>query len=56
MFYQKDAGETLAQLAAVEDANRGQGRERALMAARDFVYKGELAQKIVSFYQSPEAF
>ncbi|MEE2926758.1 MAG: gamma-glutamyltransferase family protein [Chloroflexota bacterium] len=52
MFYQKDAADTLAQLVAVEDANRAQGREGALMAARDFVYKGELAQKIVSFYQS----
>ena len=52
MFYQKDAAETLAQLVAVEDTNRSQGREGALLAARDFVYKGELAQKIVSFYQS----
>ena len=52
MFYQKDAAETLAQLVAVEDANRERGRESALTAARDFVYKGELAQKIVSFYQA----
>ncbi len=52
MFYQRDAAETLSQIVAVEDANRGQEREGALTAARDFVYKGELAQKIVSFYQA----
>jgi len=52
MFYQKDAAETLAKLAAVEDSNRALGREGALLAARDFVYKGELAQTIVSFYQA----
>ena len=52
IFYQKDAAETLARLAAVEESSRSQGREGALMAARDFVYKGELAQTIVSFYQS----
>ena len=52
MFFQKDAAATLTQIVAVEDAHRAQGREGALMAARDFVYKGELARRIVSFYQS----
>ena len=52
IFYQRDAAETLSQIAGVEDANRGKGREGALTAARDFVYKGALAQKIVSFYQA----
>ena len=52
MFFQKDEAATLRQIVAVEEAHRAQGREAALMAARDFVYKGELAEKIVSFYQS----
>ncbi len=52
MFFQKDAAATLRRIVALEDANLAQGRERALMAARDYVYKGELAEKIVSFYKS----
>ena len=49
LFYQKDLAATLRQIAAVEEAHRSQGREQALQAARDFVYKGELAEKIVAF-------
>ena len=52
MFFQKDAAKTLGQIAAVEDDQRSRGREAAITAARDFVYKGELAEKIVSFYQA----
>ena len=52
MFFQKDAAKTLGQIAAVEDDHRSQGREAAITAARDLVYKGELAEKIVSFYQA----
>jgi gamma-glutamyltranspeptidase/glutathione hydrolase len=49
IFYQKDLAATLRQLVAVEEAHRAQGREQALQAARDVVYKGELAEKIVAF-------
>jgi len=49
LFYQKDLAETLRQLVAIEDAHRGKGRIRALQAARDFVYTGELARRIVDF-------
>ena len=52
MFYQKDLASTLAQIAGVEEASRSRGREGALMAARDFVYKGELAERIASFCQA----
>jgi gamma-glutamyltranspeptidase/glutathione hydrolase len=51
MFYQKDLAATLGWIAGVEEANRSQGREAALMAARDLVYKGELGEKIASFCQ-----
>lgn len=51
MFYQKDLAKTLGQVAAAEDAHRSEGREQALKAARDFVYKGELAKKIVDYCQ-----
>lgn len=52
MFYQKDLAATLRQLVAIEEAHRTAGRLRALQAARDWVYKGELAEKIVSFCQA----
>src|SRR5262249_41666125 len=52
MFYQKDLAATLGQLVAVEEAHRGQGRLQALQAARDVVYKGDLAEKIVAFCQA----
>jgi gamma-glutamyltranspeptidase / glutathione hydrolase len=52
MFYQKDLAATLRQLVAVEESHRAQGREQALQAARDVVYKGELAEKIVAFCQA----
>ena len=52
MFFQKDLASTLHKIVAVEDSHRAQGREEALTAARDFVYKGELAEKIVSYLQA----
>ena len=51
MFFQKDLAATLGKIVAVEEAHRSLGRERALLEARDFIYKGELAEKIVSFCQ-----
>ena len=52
MFYQKDLAATLRQLVAVEEAHGSHGREQALQAARDEVYTGELAEKIVAFCQA----
>jgi gamma-glutamyltranspeptidase/glutathione hydrolase len=52
LFYQKDLAATLRHLVAVEAAHRAQGREQALQAARDVVYQGELAEKIVAFCQA----
>jgi gamma-glutamyltranspeptidase/glutathione hydrolase len=52
LFYQRDLAATLRQLVAVEEAHRARGRERALQAARDEVYKGKLAEKIVAFCQA----
>jgi gamma-glutamyltranspeptidase/glutathione hydrolase len=52
LFYQKDLAATLRQIVAAEEAHGAQGREQALQAARDFVYKGELAEKIVAFCQA----
>jgi gamma-glutamyltranspeptidase/glutathione hydrolase len=52
MFYQKDLAATLRRLVAVEESHRSQGREQALQAARDVIYKGELAEKIVTFCQA----
>lgn len=52
LFVQKDWAATLRRIVAVEEAHRSQGREQALQAARDVVYKGELAEKIVAFCQA----
>lgn len=52
MFYQKDLAATWRRLVVVEESHRAQGREQALQAARDIIYKGELAEKIVAFCQA----
>ena len=52
MLYQKDLAATLRRLVAIEESHRADGRLRALQAARDEVYKGELAEKIVAFCQA----
>ncbi|MGE3536776.1 MAG: gamma-glutamyltransferase family protein [Candidatus Tectimicrobiota bacterium] len=49
MFYQQDLASTLRAIAAVEERHRADGRVQALQAARDYVYKGELAEKIVAY-------
>ena len=51
MFYQKDLAATLSNVAAVENSNRGKGREAALQAARDYVFTGELGRKIAAYNQ-----
>ena len=56
MIYQKDVAATLRRLASIEEAHQGHGREAAMMAARDFVYKGELAEAMVSLCQSQGGF
>lgn len=52
LFFQKDLAATLRRIVAVEEAHRARGREAALQAARDYIYKGELAEKIVAFCQA----
>lgn len=48
---QKDLARTFRRLIEVERDHAGQGREAALQAARDFFYKGEIAEEMVSFIQ-----
>lgn len=52
LFVQKDLAATLRQLVAAEEAHSRYGRVAALQAARDVVYKGALAEKIVAFCQA----
>lgn len=52
LFYQKDLAATLAQLVDVERKNKSKGREGALQAAREVVYTGDLARRIVDFCRS----
>ena len=47
---------TFRRLIEVERDHAGQGRESALQAARDFFYKGEIAEEIVNFVQSEGGF
>ncbi len=51
LFVQADLGGTLQYLADVEKANKRKGRRRALRAARDAFYKGDVAAAIVKYHQ-----
>ncbi len=51
LFVQAELGKTLQYLADVEKANRRKGRRRALRAARDAFYKGDIAAAIVKYHQ-----
>ncbi len=50
-FVQKDLARTFKRLIEVEQDNAASGRERAIRAARDFFYKGEIAEEIATFMQ-----
>ena len=51
ILVQKDLARTFRRLIEVERDHSGQGREAALQTARDFFYKGEIAEEMVSFIQ-----
>ena len=51
ILVQKDLARTFQRLIQVERDHAGQGREAALLAARDFFYTGEIAEEIVRFVQ-----
>ena len=56
ILVQKDLARTFRRLIQVERDHAGQGREAGLQAARDFFYKGEIAEEIVRFVQSEGGF
>ena len=49
---QKDLAHSFKRLIEAEKKNASLGREGAIQAARDFFYKGEIAQEIVDFHQA----
>jgi len=49
IFVQKDLARTLQRIVDVENKNKKKGRTAAMMAARDFFYKGEIAKELVKF-------
>ncbi len=51
LFYQKDLAATLWEIVGEEHTHRASGRLEGLQAARDFIYKGPLAEKIVAYTQ-----
>ena len=51
ILIQGDLARTFRRLIQVERDNNGQGREAALQAARDFFYRGDIAQEMVTFCQ-----
>ncbi len=51
ILVQKDLARTFRRLIEVERDHAGHGREAALQAARDFFYKGEIAEEMVRFIQ-----
>jgi gamma-glutamyltranspeptidase/glutathione hydrolase len=52
MFYQRDLAASLRALAAVEASHESQGRVKALQAARDVVYTGDIAKKIAAYCEA----
>ena len=48
---QKDLAGVFLQMVEVERANTNKGRDGAIRSARDFFYKGEIAEKMVSYCQ-----
>ena len=49
IFVQKDLARSFRRLVEVERANAHKGRGPAIRAARDYLYKGEMAEEIVRF-------
>jgi gamma-glutamyltranspeptidase / glutathione hydrolase len=52
VFVQADLARTLRAITAAEKRNKARGRHAALMAARDYFYKGPVAQRIGSYMQT----
>src|SRR5437667_1957689 len=52
VFVQSDLARTLRAIAAVEKRNAGRGRHVALMAARDYFYKGPVGKRIGDYMQT----
>jgi len=51
LLAQKDLARTFERLSEVERSNAHRGREGAIRAARDFFYKGDIADEIVNWCQ-----
>jgi gamma-glutamyltranspeptidase/glutathione hydrolase len=51
VFVQADLARTLRSIAAVEKQNQSRGRHAALIAARDYFYKGPVGQRIGDYMQ-----
>ncbi|HVD51897.1 MAG TPA: gamma-glutamyltransferase family protein [Candidatus Udaeobacter sp.] len=49
ILVQRDLGALFRRLAAIEQAHQGRGRASAIMAARDSIYLGDIADEIASF-------
>lgn len=52
VFVQADLARTLRSIVAIEKRNAGRGRHAALLAARDYFYKGALAKRIGDYMQT----
>ncbi|MFQ5872889.1 MAG: gamma-glutamyltransferase family protein, partial [Dehalococcoidia bacterium] len=52
VLFQRDLGRTFGRLAEVERAHSHEGREKAIRAARDYFYRGDIAQEMAEFCQS----
>jgi gamma-glutamyltranspeptidase/glutathione hydrolase len=52
VFVQADLARTLRLIASIEKRNSSRGRHAALMAARDYFYKGPLAKRIGDYMQT----
>ena len=56
VLVQKDLAQVFRQMVEVERANSHRGREGAIRAARDYFYKGDIAEKMVRFSQENDGY
>ena len=52
VFVQADLARTLRSIVAAEKRNAGRGRHLALMAARDYFYRGPIGKRIGAYMQT----
>src|SRR5439155_1146694 len=54
ILVQRELGALFRRLSAIERSHESEGRANAIMAARDAIYQGDIAEQIAGFFGDPE--